>query len=168
MVITDGFEFYERVARRVFGPACLYAQVIKTRRNDRIIKVERRPVIGAAWRFESALLASEDSSTLNSPFVERLNLTIRQASAFLTRRTTCHARCIEQLKNQLEMIRCHYNFLRPHRSLKFGSETRTPAMQAGLVRRRLSFRDIFTSPEIPLSSRIIVLIQDEGRWTRAA
>ena len=67
MVITDGFEFYERVARRVFGPACLYAQIIKTRRNDRIIKVERRPVIGAAWRFESALLASEDSSTLNSP-----------------------------------------------------------------------------------------------------
>ena len=40
----------ERVldARRVFGPTCLDAQVIKTRRNDRITKVERRPVIGAA------------------------------------------------------------------------------------------------------------------------
>ena len=36
LVVTDGFEFYEKAARRVFGPACLYAQVIKTRRNDRI------------------------------------------------------------------------------------------------------------------------------------
>jgi len=103
---------------RVFGPACLYAQVIKTRRNDRIGKVERRPVIGAAWRFDEALLESEDSSTLNTSFVERLNLTIGQASAYLTRRTTCHARCVQQLKNQLEMVRCHYNFLRPHRALK--------------------------------------------------
>ena len=117
-VVTDGFEFYEKAARRVFGPACLYAQVIKTRHNDRIIKVERRPVIGAAWRFDEALLESEDSSTLNTSFVERLNLTIGQASAYLTRRTTCHARCVQQLKNQLEMVRCHYNFLRPHRALK--------------------------------------------------
>ena len=149
MIVTDGFEFYEKVARRVFGPASLCAQVIKTRRNDRIIKVERRPVIGASWRFDGTLFESEDSSTLNTSFVERLNLTIRQASAYLTRRTTCHVRCMEQLKNQLEMLRCHYNLLRPHRALKFGGETRTPVMQAGLARRRLSFREIFTSPVIP-------------------
>ena len=28
--------------------------------------------------------------------------------------------------------------------LKFGNEIRTPAMQAGLVKKRLSFREIFT------------------------
>ena len=28
LIATDGFEFYERVVRRVFGPACLYGQVI--------------------------------------------------------------------------------------------------------------------------------------------
>jgi len=32
------------------------------------------------------------------------------------------------------------------------SQTRMPAMQAGLERRRLSFREIFTSAMIPLSS----------------
>jgi len=47
LVTTDGFRFYERVIGRVFGPACVYGQVIKTRRNDRIVKVERRAVIGA-------------------------------------------------------------------------------------------------------------------------
>jgi transposase-like protein/IS1 family transposase len=36
LIITDGFEFYKRVVRRILGPACLYGQVIKTRRNDRI------------------------------------------------------------------------------------------------------------------------------------
>ena len=34
LIATDGFEFYEKVVRRVFGPACLYGQVIKMRRND--------------------------------------------------------------------------------------------------------------------------------------
>ena len=144
LIVTDGFEFYEKVVRQVFAPACLYAQVLKTRRKDRIIKVERRRVIGSAKEFEHALLESEDSSTLNTSFIERLNLTLRQATSYLTRRTTCHARMKEYLENQLEIVRCHYNFLRPHRALQFGSETRTPAMQAGLVSRRISFREIFT------------------------
>ena len=46
LIVTDGFGFYEKVIGRVFGPACLYGQVIKTRRNDRIVKVERRAVLG--------------------------------------------------------------------------------------------------------------------------
>ena len=33
LVVTDGFGFYEKVVRRVFGPACLYGRVIKTRRT---------------------------------------------------------------------------------------------------------------------------------------
>ena len=71
LIVTDGFEFYQKVIRRFFGPACLYGQVLKTRRNDRIIKVERRALHGAAWRFEDALNNSEDSSTLNTSFIER-------------------------------------------------------------------------------------------------
>ena len=41
------------------------------------------------------------------------------------------------------LLRCHYNFVRPHGALKFGREVRTPAMQAGLATRRLTFREIF-------------------------
>ena len=79
LIVTDGFEFYGTVIRRVFGPAALYAQVIKTRRHDRGVRVERRAVIGAAWRLDQALTHSEDSSTVNTSFIERLNLTIRQS-----------------------------------------------------------------------------------------
>ncbi len=110
LIVTDGFDFYEKVVRRLFSVACVYGQVVKTRRNDRVIKVERRQIIGAKWRFEEALLESEDSSSLNTSFIERLNLTIRQATAYLTRRTTCHARRKKQLEDQLEIVRCDYTY----------------------------------------------------------
>ena len=53
---------------------------------------------------------------------------------------------------------CYYNFVRPHGALKFGREIRTPAMQAGLTTRRLTFRDIFLATTIPLWSRIEVFL----------
>ena len=143
LVVTDGFDFYEKVVRRVLGPAVLYGQVLKTRRHDRNVQVERRERMGASWRFEARLNNSEDSSTLNTSFIERMNLTIRQGSAYLSRRTLAHARSAAKLAAHLELLRCHYNFIRPHGALKFGREVRTPAMQAGLATRRLTFREVF-------------------------
>ena len=138
-------------------------KVLKTRRNDRIIKVERRALHGAAWRFEDALNNSKDSSTLNTSCIERLNLTIRQSSAYLSRRTLSHARSTERLDEHLELLRCYYNFVRPHGALKFGREIRTPAMQAGLTIRRLTFRDIFLATTIPLWARIEVFLLTGAR-----
>ena len=158
LIATDGFAFYAKVIRRVFGPACLYGQVIKTRSNDRIVRVERRAVIGAYWRLEKMLADSEDSSKLNTSFIERLNLTIRQGSAYLFRRTICHARWKEHLEDHLDLIRCYYNFVRPHRALKFGLEVRTPAMQAGLTTRRLTFREIFSSTMHFLALRNVTFV----------
>lgn len=112
LITTDGFGFYEKVIGRAFGPGSLYGQVIKTRRNDRIVKVERRIVV-------------------------------RQGSAYLGCRTICQARWKECLEDHLELFRCHYNFIRPHRALNFGRDVRTPAMQAGLTRQQLMFREIF-------------------------
>ncbi len=150
LIVTDGFAFYEQVVRHVFGPAVLYGQVLKTRRHDRIVQVERRERLGASWRFEQALNNSEDSSTLNTSFIERMNLTIRQGSAYLSRRTLSHARSEDTLAAHLELLRCHYNFIRPHGALRFGREVRTPAMQAGLATRRLTFREVFVCQPPPL------------------
>ena len=144
--------------------------MIKTRRNDRIIKVERRTLIGDAWRFEETLRDSEDSSKLNTSFVERLNLTIRQGSAYLSRRTICQARWKECLEDQLELLRCHYNFVRPHMALKFGREMRTPAIQAGLTMRRLTLREIFPSAmllsfseKVRFGQSTVLVVVDETR-----
>ncbi len=67
--------------------------------------------------------------------------------AYLFRRTICYARREQRLEDHLQLLRCYYNFVGPHRALKFGRAVRTPAMQAGLFRQRLTFRKIF-SPAI--------------------
>jgi IS1 family transposase len=118
LIATDGFEFYRKVIRRIFG---------------------------AAWRLEETLRHSEDLSKLNTSFIERLNLTVRQGSSYLGRRTICYARWTARLEDHLELLRCYYNFIRKHRALKFGRGVRTPAMQAGLVSKRLSFREVFAA-----------------------
>ena len=43
--------------------------------------------------------------------------------------------------------------VRPHRALKFGRQVRIPAMQAGLTKRQLTFRDIFSATPIVLIFR---------------
>ena len=89
--------------------------------------------------------ASENSRKLNTSYIERLNRTIRQGPAYLGRRALSHARRSRRLEDHLELLRRHDNFRRPHRALKFGHEVKTPAMQAGLTQKRLTFRDVFTS-----------------------
>ena len=163
LAVTDGFGFYEKVIGRVFGSGCLYGQVIKTRRNDRVVKVERRIVPGGERRLKQALRDSQDSVKLSTSFFERLNLTIRQASAYLGRRTICQARRKERFEDHLELFRYHYNFSRPHRALRFGSGVRIPAMQAGLTSRRLTFREIFSSRMAFLASKYAVLMFTD--WT---
>ena len=158
LIATDGFEYYFGVIARFFGSACVYGQVLKTRRNDRVVRVERRLKIGTANRLKDALRESEDSETLNTSFVERLNLTIRQGSAYLRRRSPCHARGADQLRGHVELLRCYYNFIRPHRALKFGRETRTPAMQAGLVSAPMNWSNIFTAPA-PLSVFFVAVVR---------
>ena len=141
---TDGFNFYRWVALKYFKDNCIYGQVIKKRRKNRITSIRRSLIIGHQKELDHALLNSEDSETLNTSFVERHNLTIRLGSSYLGRRTACHARESIALEEHLELLQLHYNFIRPHLALKFGKEIRTPAMQAGLVRQKLSFRDIFS------------------------
>ena len=67
------------------------------------------------------------------------------------------------LAGQLELLRCYYNFVRSHMALRFGREVRTPAMQAGLVDRKLTFRDIFTAVAT-FFSLLALLIR--VRWPR--
>ena len=82
LIATDGFEYDVGVSERLLGSACVYGHVLKTRRNDRVGRVERRRRIGPAGRLQAALWESADSETLHTSFVERLTLTIRQGSAY--------------------------------------------------------------------------------------
>ena len=64
-----------------------------------------------------------------------------------------------------ELLRYYCNFVRPPMALRLGAEVRTPAMQAGLVDRKLTFRDVFTTVAT-FFSLLALLIR--ARWPRQA
>src|SRR5215475_2530861 len=73
-----------------------------------------------------------------------------------------HPRWKQRLEGHLEVLRCYYNFVRPHSTLKFGRKLRTPAMQAGLIGKRLTLPEIFWSGSVFLAScQIFVLVYSE-------
>ena len=100
---------------RFFGSACVYGQVLKTRRHDRVVRVARRVTIGTTTRLKAALWESEESATLHTSFVERLNLTIRHGSAYVRRRSPCHARGEDPLRGHVELLRPPPGIPRPIR-----------------------------------------------------
>ena len=65
-------------------PALLYAQVVKSYRRRRIVGVKHRVVFGTRLAIEQAL--ARCGWTINTAFVERLNLDIRQRVAAIGRR----------------------------------------------------------------------------------
>src|SRR5262245_47826761 len=65
-------------------PALLYAQVVKSYRRRRVVGVTHRVVFGTRLAIESIL--AKCGWTINTAFVERLNLDIRQRVAAIGRR----------------------------------------------------------------------------------
>jgi IS1 family transposase len=145
LIATDSFHYNAEVIAHTFGPSCVHVQVKKRYRKGRVVHTEKKLVIGTNDDFLEAMSRSEDSKTINTSYVERLNLTIRRSIACLQRKTNAMCRSERSLTEQLELLRCYYNFLRPHSSLKFGRVIRTPAQQAGLVPKRLTWRKIFSA-----------------------
>lgn len=143
LITTDGFALYQRVIRRLFGIYCIYAQVMKAWRKDRVIKVDLRAIIGSSQQVSRALANSDDSETINTSFIERLNHTLRQSLAALAQKSSSHPRCNQRLQKHLGLARCYYSSIRRHASLVFGRKQRTPAMVAGPTSRVLGFHDVF-------------------------
>ena len=76
------------------------------------------------------------------PFLSRLNFYLAARSPACS--AARPARCAARLENALEILRLYYDFIRPHSSVRFGQVTRTPAMQAVLFDRPLTFRESFS------------------------
>lgn len=111
-ITTDGFTPYGWVLKRMLGHACIYGQIVKKRKKNRITKVDRKVIIGSKEQIADALECSEDSQNLNTSFIERLNLTIRRNTSYLHRKSPAHANRPEKLQEQLEFQQCYYNFMR--------------------------------------------------------
>jgi transposase-like protein len=144
LLATDEFKYYAPVIARVFGPTAAHVEVKNRYSGNRVVRSTWRLVNTPEHRYDFARDRSEDSKRPNTAYVERLNLFERRSCSYLQRRTPHRARKPQRLESFLEVLRAYYNFIRPHSSLRFGKVTRTPAMQAGLTKRALSFRDIMS------------------------
>jgi IS1 family transposase len=168
LCLTDGLKDYGTAFLTHFGqwmqPACprdkgplpkprwmplpevLYAQVVKSYRRRRIVGVKYRVVFGTMERVQQVL--SVCGRKINTAFVERLNLDIRQRVAAVGRRVNTLCKGDDGLRQQLAVYHAYYNFCLPHTSLRqplpqpvptngTGSAKLwwpcTPAMAAGLT-----------------------------------
>jgi IS1 family transposase len=177
LFLTDGFKEYGTAILAHFGhwiqperrqdkgprpkprwmplPELLYAQVVKSYRRRHIVGVKHRVVFGTQLAIEQVLAVC--GWTINTSFVERLNLDIRQRVAAIGRRVNTICQGEEGLLDQLVLFQSYHNFVLPHASLRQplrvpeatkirGSvkvwRPRTPAMAAGLTDHVWSLREV--------------------------
>ena len=136
-------------------PQLLYAQVIKTVRRRRLLRVHHRVVFGTLAAVQQVLAPC--GWQINTAFIERINLTIRQHVAAVGRRVTTLCKSEDGLRQPLAVYHAYYNFCLPHAALRLplaqpeptngrGSARTwrpcTPAMAAGLTDRVLTLREV--------------------------
>lgn len=137
--------------RVVIDPELQYATVHKTRNNGRVVKIERTVVFGDPKLIEQTIEASNISTRINTSFIERANLTLRNHNRKVTRKTLCFAKRKQALEAQTNIVITYYNFSKPHRSLTLrnlhGSRIkRTPAMAANIIDRIWPMGEILVYP----------------------
>ncbi len=115
-----------------------YATVHKTRRKNRVVKVQARVVYGTKKAVKAALEASAVSGTVNTVFVERHNGTDRNRNARKVRKTYAFSKDWDVHEAMTYFVTYSYNFCWPVRTLrqKVGRRhfrQRTPAMAAKLT-----------------------------------
>lgn len=133
-------------------PSLKYAKVCKKRRNGRVVEVIQDIVFGDPTEVMK-LLGVDSGGSINTAYIERLNLTIRNSLARFVRKTMNCSKILKRHSNALDFFQAWYNFVKPHKSLRLeinqGNKRwmqRTPAMAEGLtdhiwtIRELLDFR----------------------------
>ena len=136
-------------------PELLYAQVVKTVRRRRLVRISRRVVFGTLEAVEQVLAACGWQT--NTAFIERVNLSIRQHVAAVGRRVNTLCKGEDGVRQQLALYHAYYNFCLPHASLRqaFAAPIPTngrgsakvwrpctPAMAAGLTDHVWTLREV--------------------------
>jgi IS1 family transposase len=177
LFLTDGFKDYLRAVLTHSGhwiprprcwatgrrpkprwlplPQLQYAQVVKQTRRRRLVAVSARVVFGTRARIKQILVAQ--GWQINTTFIERLNLSLRQHVAAVGRRGTTLCKGEVGLHQHLALYPLYYHFCLPHASLRLpvpqpapangrGSAKRwhlcTPAMAAGLTDHLWTLREV--------------------------
>lgn len=96
----------------------LYAQLVKLNHCRKLAHTITRMLCGQYWQLNIIPKAHSSSPTIQTAFIERVNLSIRQGVAALTPRTWSLAQSPQHRLLHVEWWRCYYHFARPHQSLQ--------------------------------------------------
>ena len=97
---------------------------------------------------------------INTAFIERFNLTLRQHVPALGRRVLAYAQSETGLSRQLALVHLYYNFCLPHTTLRQPGKGRrqqeqTPAIAVGLTDRVWRLEELLLI-RLPLWSQVRV------------
>src|SRR2546430_3843641 len=95
-------------------PQLLYAQVVKTVRRRRLVRVRHRVVFGTLEAVNAVVAPLGCQS--NTAFIARLNLSMRQHVAAVGRRGSTRCKGADGLRQQLALYHVYYHFCLPHAS----------------------------------------------------
>ena len=127
-----------------------YAQVCKRKRHGRVVEVVQRVIFGDFDEVVKALDA-DSGGKINTAYIERLNLTIRNCIARFIRKGMNCSKDLERHSRILDFFQAWYNFVKPHQSLKVEINLdgrkwmyRTPAMAEGITDHVWNLRELKT------------------------
>ena len=107
--------------------------MVQTVRRRRLVDVKHRVVFGSLEAVKHVLAPL--GWHINTAFVERINLTIRQHVAAVGRRVSTLCKGEDGLRQQLAVFHCYYNFCLPHASLRLPWPQPEPAHGRGSAKR---------------------------------
>jgi IS1 family transposase len=137
---TDGHRMYEATVGQAFGQDVDWAQIQKSYATDPAQGGKYSPAMCIGTK-RIPRKGNPDPDRISTSYVERQNLTMRMGMRRFTRLTNGFSRKVENLAHAVSLHFCHYNFARPHASLK-ERYPRTPAMAAGVTDRVWSLEEI--------------------------
>ena len=126
--------------KRLPLPNLIYTRVVKIRANQRIVGVGTEVVFGEENAAMQAIAHSPVSSHINTAFIERNNLTIRERNRRLTRKTLGFSKKKKWLVSSLNIYFAIYHFVKTHKGLRIQVDQkerkwmqRTPMMATGIT-----------------------------------
>lgn len=137
---TDGHPMYESSVYQAFGSNVDWAVIQKTYASDPNQGGKYSPPICTGTKTK-VLKGDPDPDRISTSYVERQNLTMRMGMRRFTRLTNGFSRKVENLSHAVSLHFMHYNFARPHKTLK-ERYPRTPAMAAGVSDHIWSLEEI--------------------------